>query len=361
VVLSATAGASVCAELDVALLYTANKQGVKGTPKGERGAKTKTGANADLDVFAGAKAGVELVGALQWMSPEGLTDGRARTVDKKTKTETAEYVDVASIKPGVSVAAGVMGSLAFKCFYENGKFKITAKAGLCVGIGGKGEFTADVGVATINEFFKCIAYQLKHLDWHKFLELMSEDAYKAYYKILYMVVAQGKKLADFFGKQIGNLEDEFQNAVEEAKHRGKEFLRQVEQSFEHFFSYLPPEAKGLILAQVHQIGVGEGLQQEAGFIVAEAMTTMQTPREKYEVLQRFTLDGSKANVAASTSTLNMMLASTTYAGCLEQTDDVLAAAQPVKGYPFLRNDEPEFVTAQLGIDHPIYGIHSTVA
>ncbi len=361
VVLSATAGASVCAELDVALLYTANKQGIKGTPKGEKGAKAKTGANADLDVFAGAKAGVELTGAMQWMSPEGLGDGRARKVDKKTKTETAEYVDVAMIKPGVTAAAGVMGSLAFECFYESGKFKITAKAGLCVGIGGKGEFTADVEVATINQFFKCIAYQLKHLDWHKFSELMAEDAYKAYYKILYMVVAQGKKLVDFFGKQIGNLEDEFQGALEEPKHRGKEFLRRVEKSLEHFFSYLPPEAKGLILAQVHQIGVSEGLQQQAGFIVAEAMTTMQTPREKYEVLQRFTLDGGKANVAVTTSTLNMMLASTIYAGCLEQTDKVLAAAQPVKGYPFLRNDEPEFVTAKLGIDHPIYGIHSTIA
>ena len=361
IVLSATAGASVCAELDVALLYTANKQGIKGTPKGERGMKTKTGANADLDVFAGAKAGVDLAGALQWLSPEGLTDGRARTAEKKTKTETAEYVDVAMIKPGVTAAAGVMGSLAFKCFYENGRFKITAKAGLCIGLGGKGTFTGDVGVETIGEFFKCIAYQLKHLDWHKFMELMHKDAYVAYCQILYVVVVEGKRLVDSVGKEFLLLTAEFDDAVDAARQRGKKFLDQVKKSLGHLFTYLPPETMGLILAQVAQIGAAESLREEAGSIVAVAMTTMQTPREKYEVLQRLTLNGGKVDVTSSTLILNAMLASTSHAGCLERTDIALASAQPVKGYPFLRNDEPEFVTARLGIDHPIYGIHSTVA
>ena len=112
---------------------------------------------------------------------------------------------------------------------------------------------------------------------------------------------------------------------------------------------------------MHQIGVSQGLQEQAGFIVAEAMTTMQTPREKYEVLQRFALNGEKVDVAASSAALSMMLVSTSYSDCLERTDVALARAQPVKGYPFLRNDEPEFTTARLGIDHPIYSIHSTVA
>ena len=361
VVLSGTVGASVCAELDVALLYTANKQGIKGTPKGEKGAKTKTEANADLDVFAGAKAGVDLAGALQWMSPEGLTDGRARTADKKTKTETAEYVDVAMIKPGVTAAAGVMGSLAFKCFYQDGRFKITAKAGLCLGVGGKGTFTADVVVGTIEEFFKCIAYQLKHLDWIKARELMDKVVYDTYCRILYVVVAEAKRLAESVGKSIQELEVEFKSAVDAARHRGQKFLERIRKSFEHWFIYLPPETKGLILAQVHQIGVSQGLQEQAGFIVAEAMTTMQTPREKYEVLQRFALNGEKVDVAASSAALSMMLVSTSYSDCLERTDVALARAQPVKGYPFLRNDEPEFTTARLGIDHPIYSIHSTVA
>ena len=361
IVLYATAGASVCAELDVALLYTANKQGIKGTPKGEPGAKAMTGASADLDVFAGARAGVDLAGALQWLSPEGLTDGRARTVDKKTKAETADYVDVASIKPGVSAAAGLMGSLAFKCFYQDGKFKITAKAGLCVGIGGKGEFTGDVGVATIEEFFKCIAYQLKHLDWAKARELMEQSVYDTYRHILYVVVAEGKRLAEFLGKSARELEMEFESAVDAAQRRGREFLDRIRRSLEHWFAYLPPENKGLILAQVNQIAMDHGLKEQAAFIVAEAMTTMQTPRGKYEVLQRFSLTGAKVDVASSTAILNRMLASTNVAGCLERTDIALAKAQPIKGYPFLRNDEPEFVTARLGIDHPVYGIHSTAA
>lgn len=360
IVLYATAGASVCAELDVALLYAGNKQGIKGAPKGGRGAKAKTGANADLDVFAGAKAGIDLVAGLQWMSPEGLTDGRARKMDTKTKKETAEYVEIASVRPGVSAAAGVMGSLALKCFYEDGKFKITVKAGLCVGVGGKGECTFDVGVKTIEEFFKCVAYQLKHLDWRKARDLMEQQVYNAYSQILYMAVAEGKKLAASVGKSIEDVEAEFKDSVNRAKRRGQDFLDHVRKSLEGWFAYLPPETKGRVLAQVVEIGVADSLRDQAGYIVAEAMTTMQTPREKYEVLQRFTLDGGKVDVATSTVILNRMLASTNYAGCLERTDKALAGSLPIKGYPFLRNDEPEFVVARLGLDHPAYGVPSTV-
>ena len=115
------------------------------------------------------------------------------------------------------------------------------------------------------------------------------------------------------------------------------------------------------MAQVAEIGTANDQREQAGSIVAMAMTTMQTPREKYEVLQRLTVDGLKVDVASSTEVLNKMLASTSYAGCLERTDVALAKAEPVKGYPFLRNDEQDFVTARLGIDHLIYNIHSTVA
>ena len=153
---------------------------------------------------------------------------------------------------------------------------------------------------------------------------------------------------------------EFKDAVQAAQRRGRTFLDQVKKSLEDFFSYLPPETKGLILAQVSLIGGADDLREQAGSIVAVAMTTMQTPREKYEVLQRLSIDGTKVDVVSSTLFLNRMLASTSYAGCLERTDIALLNAQPVKGYPFLRNNEPEFVTARLGIDHPIYSIHSTL-
>jgi len=190
---------------------------------------------------------------------------------------------------------------------------------------------------------------------------MDKVVYDTYCRILYVVVAEAKRLADSVGKSIQELEVEFKSAVDAARHRDQKFLERIRKSFEHWFIYLPPETKGLILAQVHQIGVSQGLQEQAGFIVAEAMTTMQTPREKYEVLQRFALNGEKVDVAASSAALSMMLVSTSYSDCLERTDVALARAQPVKGYPFLRNDEPEFTTARLGIDHPIYSIHSTVA
>jgi hypothetical protein len=70
--LYALAGASVALEAEAALMITGDKQGVRGTPRKQVGAKARVGAKVEAKVFAGLKEGVELKGALQWLSPEGF-------------------------------------------------------------------------------------------------------------------------------------------------------------------------------------------------------------------------------------------------------------------------------------------------
>ena len=67
-------GASIALEAGITLMIIGDKQGLKGTPKDQAGAKGKVGAKAEAKVFAGLKEGIDVVGALQWMNPEGFID-----------------------------------------------------------------------------------------------------------------------------------------------------------------------------------------------------------------------------------------------------------------------------------------------
>lgn len=64
--------------------------------------------------------------------------------------------------------------------------------------------------------------------------------------------------------------------------------------------------------------------------------------------------GDKVDVARSEATLRALVAGTPYSDCLTLADIRLAGAQPIKGRPFLRNDESDFVVATLGFNHPLY-------
>jgi hypothetical protein len=64
--------------------------------------------------------------------------------------------------------------------------------------------------------------------------------------------------------------------------------------------------------------------------------------------------GDKVDVSQSTAQLNNVVAGALYASRLSDTDMRLANANPLRGRPFMRNDESKFVMARLGLDHPLY-------
>lgn len=133
--LYAVAGASIAIEAGVSLMVIGDKQGVKGIPKDQSGAKAKVGGKGDAQVFVGLKEGIDLAGALQWLNPEGFIDtNKPKKVDPSKAI--AEYADIASVAGGLALLQGAAAKLGIQCEYRNGSFVIAAKVGLCLGLGG---------------------------------------------------------------------------------------------------------------------------------------------------------------------------------------------------------------------------------
>ncbi len=356
-----TAGASIAIEVDIGITYAAGKQGIKGTPKGQGGVKASVGADAEVAVFAGAKAGIDAAGALQWLNPEGLVAQGPAKVDPRKAIP--EFTDIATIGAGVAGMAGAAASAKFKIQHRGGRFVITAKLGVCLGLGGEGQLTFEVGTDTIGDFFKCVAYQLKDADYAKMADEIEKDAYTAFTQILYLHVVTGESLVSFAVMGLERIAGSYQTNLAKINRLGAEALQRIKNQLKGWgwVHYMPPEAKGILLAHVQEIsGRPEfnskpGYREDAAWVIFKIMASHQTPREKYETLQHMTFNiGDKVNVAQSTASLNSVVAGTSYASCLRETDTRLASASPIRGRPFLSNDESNFVMANLGLDHPMY-------
>jgi hypothetical protein len=149
IVLSGGAGASLLVELELGVSYTGGKQGLRGIPqqdRGKPGAKVRAGGKGELDVFAGAEAGIDAKGALQWLNPEGeASNGKPLKVKDPLKA-VPEFKDVAVVNPGVSGRAGLGITGAFKIMHEGDRFVIHAKLGACLGLGGGASLKFEVGL-----------------------------------------------------------------------------------------------------------------------------------------------------------------------------------------------------------------------
>lgn len=54
--------------------------------------------------------------------------------------------------------------------------------------------------------------------------------------------------------------------------------------------------------------------------------------------------------------LNSAVRGTRFENCVDRCTTQLAEAAPLMGRPFLRNDEPDFILAQLPLHHPGYPV-----
>ncbi|MDE1008820.1 MAG: hypothetical protein OSB38_24430 [Paraburkholderia fungorum] len=97
--------------------------------------EVKADAGGDLKAFAGVEAEASVEGAFEWRRPQ----------------EKVKWTSFASVKPGVSGQAGAGAQAAFHITYDD-KFRILMRAGLCVGVGLKGEVEAAVDVVNMAEF-----------------------------------------------------------------------------------------------------------------------------------------------------------------------------------------------------------------
>jgi len=208
-----------------------------------------------------------------------------------------------------------------------------------------------------------VAYQLKDADYAKMTDEIDKIAYETFTQILYLHFVAGSNLLKYANMGSDLIANTYKENVQNIRRIGVDALKRIRNHLTGWgwVHYMPPEAKGIILAHVTEVSTQPkyleqaSYRQDAAWIVAEIMATHQTPREKYETLQHMTFTiGDKVDVAQSTTSLNSVVLGTVYANCLQETDARLASASPIRGRPFLRNDEQNFVMARLALDHPLY-------
>jgi hypothetical protein len=344
-------------------MVTGDKQGLRGTPKGQSGAKAKVGAKGEAKVFAGLKEGVSLGGALQWLNPEGfINPSNPKKADPGKAI--AAFTDVASVSADVSIIQGLAASLGFECDYRDGNFVIAAKAGACLGLGGAGSVAAKVGAAQIGQFFMCIAHQLKQADYKKVLGLMNEAAFLTLNHLFYLTVATDRSIESNVGKTKRSIENEYRSVSNSLRADGDKLIKAIERRLKPgwgWFAYMPPESRGAIIASVveavsqPQISSNDDLRTAAAFSIRELISTTQSSRHLANTLDRITLDmGEEPGRDRGMRLIESATTGTIFSGCLERCELQLAKASPLLGRPFMRNEEPDFQLAQFPLHHAGY-------
>jgi len=363
--LSALAGASLALEAGAALMITGDKQGVRGTPPNQAGAKAKVGAKGKVDVFAGLKESIDLAGALQWLSPEGIIDPKGPKKPDPNKA-IAAYADVAKISVGVSAIQGLAATLGFECDYRGGRFVIAAKAGACLGLGGSGSVACEVGAAQIGQFFMCVAHQLKQADYRKMVGMMQSRAFKVFNKIFYLNVLAAKKLESFVGNEIDEINRSYEKFINSAKQSGESLIKELEQRLSTgwgWYAYMPPEARGAVIRSVADALDQPGctgnfeLRKMAAFSINELLMTTQSLAHLNNTLDRVNVAlGMESERGFGVNLIKSIVSETKFVNCIEQCTSQMTQDEPLLGRGFLRNDEPQFYLAQFPLHHPGYGI-----
>jgi hypothetical protein len=368
-ILSGGVGASLAVEVDVGISYTGGKQGLRGisaADKGKAGAKAHGGAQAELDAFAGGRLGVDAVGALQWLNPEGAgSNGKPMKI--KPSEAIAEFKDIAKVTPTCSALAGAGLKGAFQIKHEVGKFVIYVKMGACLGVGLDGSMKFEVGTETIGEFFKCVAYQLKRADYHKIVDAIELDAYKAYCQIRYLVIANGRSIEEFVDKKLIGLNDEYEkvsdaidNAIKNGANAAQDFARRIRTELQRqtggWVTYAPPEVLGKIQLQIALMSIGEKeIRGQAHELMALALGAPQTINQLETIAEHMTSRmGDKQEKGIGLALIESCLRGTQNEAYLAGTEARLAQAEPLMSRPFIWNSEPEFIAAKLNIEHPMY-------
>ena len=363
--LYALAGASIALEAGAALMITGDKQGLRGTPQNQSGAKAKVGAKGEAKVFGGLKEGIDLAGALQWLNPEGFIDPKSPKKADASKA-IAAYTDVASVSAGASLIQGLAATLGFECDYRDGNFVVAAKAGACLGLGGSGSVAGKVGAAQINQFFMCIAHQLKQADYKKMGGLMGKEAFAILNQIFYLAVAGHRTIESFIGDQADTIEAKYGEIGRSFRQSGEQLIKQIEQQLQSgwgWYSYMPPESRGAIIKSVVDAfnqprnTENNDLRQQAAFVINEMIVTTQSVGHLENTLDRITgAIGEESGRNQGVQQINSVVTGTMFANCIDRCETQLAKAEPLMGRPFLRNDEPDFRLAQFPLHHPGYPV-----
>jgi hypothetical protein len=124
---------------------------------------------------------------------------------------------------------------------------------------------------------------------------------------------------------------------------------------------MPPESRGAVIASIIDVlqrpenTSNYDLRRLAAFSINELMSSTQSTGHLYNTLDRVTVAlGEEPGRNQGVSLINSVVGGTIFDGCINRCESQLARATPLIGRPFMRNDEPDFLVAQLSLHHPGY-------
>ncbi|WP_239686265.1 MULTISPECIES: hypothetical protein [Serratia] len=263
-VLSGNAGASLAIELGVeadASGEMAKGYGIKGrraslAPPPQPGRRTINLANpvipdvkagGEIGAFAGAQAGGNVKGAIEWFDPHP-DEGKKTTdnADNPIVPTEKKFTAIATLSLGSSFQVGAGGSGVFYITYINSRFRIYCKAALCWGVGAKGSLGFEVDGNAFAAFMKSFMFMLRNVDYQKLEQMMAGDAFRSLCAIPIIMAAQGIQASEaMLTDMVVLLQRIEKDLVDENKRVDlmKSILNNPDQ-----LKYTPPETKGAVIA-----------------------------------------------------------------------------------------------------------------
>jgi hypothetical protein len=372
--LSGMVGASVVAQLGVVVDYRDEKRkdlGLYGAAVNSPTTKQREikvggkpvdpSANADLDVFAGARADLSLEGSLEWMEPA-------------QQGPSGKYKAFAKVGDTITAMAGAGLTCMLDISYAAGRFRIKAKAGLCLGVGAKGDIEVSVDAIRIAEFFKWFFYQLYHANFQR-LTFVSREAFDAFTHIQVMVIQGLKDLASTVDQQLADIQNLYAQLVlayEQEAARVK--LMENVLGNPWMLQYATPEAKGIMIYQLtrhwaatdgvdpanHSFGRYYGRRKDA---VKQILRWSHTKHDLDNVVQHVDAHGRKGDLATRRQHLRDFLQmSLTFSPAPDAQEmdnyyDNLTAMlkiEPTPGYAVAPVDSQAYGFQMAAGTHPFY-------
>lgn len=279
------------------------------------------GTSFDASAFAGAKAEIGVVGALQWLKPLSFYSEEER----KKLDNQLEFEDFASANPKVGLMAGIGGGVSFYCQLRDGKILIRCHASLCCGVGAKGSLEFAVDFTLIKQFLSWFAHQLFWSNY-SYLEFIALDTFKHLKYMMTLVIGFKKSIDHLLTKSLKNIKDIFIRCVSSFGEKLGEVTErnQLAENIlngDELLLISPPESKGMLIALLMQVNAFDkkrswwipsinwvdNIQQSFANIfytkrsaaIIKILHTIQTQREWLQVMKNIELDTEKLDAAKS--------------------------------------------------------------
>lgn len=279
------------------------------------------GTSLDASAFAGAKAEIGVVGALQWLKPLSFYSEEER----KKLDNQLEFEDFASANPKVGLMAGIGAGFSFYCQLRDGKILIRCHASLCCGVGAKGSLEFAVDFTLIKQFLSWFAHQLFWSNY-SYLEFIALDTFKHLKYMMTLVIGFKESVDKLLDTSVNKIKDIFKQCVssfsekiEEVEERNQ--LAENILNDEELLLFSPPESKGMLIALLMQFNALDkkgswwlpllipayGIQQylanhfytKRSEAIIKILHTIQTQREWVQVMKNIELDTEKLDAAKS--------------------------------------------------------------